>query len=69
MVEKLAYTVNEAVALLPWGRTKVWELIRNNTLPARKKFGRIYVFHEDLVSLLAQSEAPNTKPTVKRAGA
>lgn len=49
---KLAYTIAEAVALLPWGRTKTWELVRNKVLPTQKKFGRVYVLHEDLVNLL-----------------
>ncbi|HZZ33465.1 MAG TPA: HigA family addiction module antitoxin [Phenylobacterium sp.] len=49
---KLAYTVAEAVALLPWKKTKVYELIRSGELPSRLKFNRRYVMHEDLVALL-----------------
>lgn len=55
-MSKLAYTVPEVVNLAPFGRSTVWELIRTKRLPAWKRFGRVYVFHDDLMNLLRQGE-------------
>jgi len=61
---KLAYSVKEAVALLPWGKTKVYEMIASGELPSRKKYGRRYILHEDLVTLILS--VPVDAPTTER---
>jgi hypothetical protein len=53
---KLAYSVKEAVAILPWGKTKVYELIASGELPSRVKYGHRYILHEDLMALLLDVE-------------
>lgn len=49
---KLAYSIKEAVAILPWGKTKVYEMIASGEIPTRLKYGHRYVMHDDLVALL-----------------
>lgn len=58
---KLAYTAAEAVGLLPWGKTKVFEMIAAGEIPSRFKHGRRYIMHEDLVAVLkaAQPSRPD----------
>lgn len=53
---KLAYTAAEAVELLPWGKTKVHEMIAAGEIPSRFKHGRRYILHEDLMSVLTSEE-------------
>jgi excisionase family DNA binding protein len=59
---KLAYSVKEAVAILPWGKTKVYEMIASGELATRKKYGRRYILHEDLVALILSVPADAPKP-------
>lgn len=53
---KLAYSVKEAVAALPWGKTKVYELIACGELRSRVQHGHRYILHEDLMALLLKVE-------------
>lgn len=53
---KLAYTAAEAVGLLPWGKTKVFEMIAAGEIPSRFKHGRRYILHEDLMAVLTDAE-------------
>lgn len=54
---KLAYTVDEAVEVLPWSKAKVYELMADGTLPWRKQFGRRYILREDLQAAVAAGRA------------
>lgn len=53
---KLAYSVKEAVSLLPWGKTKVYEFMASGELPSRVKHGHRYILHADLMALLTSVE-------------
>lgn len=53
---KLAYSVKEAVSALPWGKTKVYELIACGELKSRVQHGHRYILHEDLMALLLKVE-------------
>jgi hypothetical protein len=53
---KLAYTATEAVALLPWGKTKVGEMIASGEIPSRFRYGRRYIMHDDLMKVLLSVE-------------
>lgn len=53
---KLAYTVTEAIEILPWKRTKVRDMVTSGEIPTRLKYGRRYVMHDDLVRVLLSVE-------------
>jgi hypothetical protein len=54
---KLAYSVEEAVEALPWGKTKLYELMASGELPWRSRFGRRYIMREDLLRVLLSQPA------------
>jgi hypothetical protein len=58
--EKLAYTVKEAVDRLPWGKTKVYDLLASGALPSRVQHGHRYVMHDDVMALLLSVEPSRT---------
>lgn len=58
---KLAYTTKEAIERLPWGKTKVYELIASGELASRVQHGHRYILHDDLMALLTKVE-PDTSP-------
>lgn len=62
MAEKLAYSIKEAVEVVPWGMTKMYELINSGELPTRFQHGHRYIMAEDLVAFLTKVpvEAPES---------
>lgn len=57
----IAYRVEAAAELLDIGRTKMWALVYEGRLPARKIDGATVILHDDLVAF-ARS-APLYEPT------
>ena len=51
---KIALTVAEAVAICPFGRSLLYNLIREGRLPARKIGRRTFIMLSDLQWLLAE---------------
>lgn len=56
--DQLAYRVKDAARLMGVGRSKVFELIREGHLPARKVGGATVVLRADIVAFL--NGAPRT---------
>lgn len=56
--EALAYRVRDAAHLMGMGRSKVFELIKDGLLPARKVGGATIVLRADLIAFLER--APRT---------
>lgn len=46
-MNKLAYTIDEAAAAGPIGKTKIFEVIKTGALPARKLGGRTFILVDD----------------------
>jgi len=53
---KFAYTVDEAVKLTPFGRTRLYEVINSGELPSRVKGRRRYIMHDDLMTWLRSDD-------------
>jgi hypothetical protein len=62
-VVRLAYSISEAIELLPWGRTRVYKFIKDGELVTRRKYGRRYVLHSDLMDLLTRDN-DNDEPSI-----
>jgi excisionase family DNA binding protein len=56
--DQLAYRVKDAARLLGIGRSTLFELIKENRLPARKVCGATVVLRTDLIAFLER--APRT---------
>ena len=54
--DKLAYTIEEAAAAGPWGKSKLYELMAAGTLKSRKQFGRRYIMRDDFMAVLLAVE-------------
>lgn len=52
MIEKLAYTIKEAVAVSPLSRSTLYEDIAAGRLLARKRGGRTFILRADLEDYL-----------------
>lgn len=61
---KRAYTIAELVELGPFGRSKLYELIGEGKLTARKVGKKVFVLAEDYENLL--TEAPKASITPPR---
>jgi excisionase family DNA binding protein len=57
----LAYRVNDAAAAIGISRSKVWDLIAQGQLPARKLVGSTIILRADLETYL--SALPPARPT------
>jgi excisionase family DNA binding protein len=55
--EKIAYTINEAVAVSGLGRTTIYELIKNRELPRVKVGARTLIRRQDLDAMLERKLA------------
>lgn len=62
---KMAYTLPEAQAILPFGKTRLHQLIASGALPSRHRHGRRYILHGDLAALYERATAPAPIPTPK----
>lgn len=60
----LAYRVDDAAHMLGLGKSKVWELIQEKRLGARKIDGATVITHKDLEAFLAST--PPSNPTDTR---
>jgi excisionase family DNA binding protein len=66
MSEKIAYTINEAVAVSGLGRTTIYELIKRGDLPRSKIGARTLIRHVDLEALLERHLVASEPPVEKR---
>lgn len=48
----IAYRVDEAARRIDIGKSKMWELVWNKRIPARKIDGATVILHEDLVAFV-----------------
>jgi excisionase family DNA binding protein len=53
-MNKLAFTITQAVALCPFGRSLLYEEIRKGRLPARKIGRRTFILRSDLERFLTE---------------
>jgi excisionase family DNA binding protein len=60
-MNKLALTIDEAIAAGPIGRTKIYEAIGNGSLPARKIGGRTFILATDFEAWLQAQPLVNAK--------
>jgi hypothetical protein len=51
-MDKLGFTIAEALARVPFGRSKLYELIASGALRARHCGRRVVILHDDLVACL-----------------
>ena len=61
MIEKLAYTIKEAVAVSPLSRSTLYEDIAAGRLLARKRGGRTFILRTDLESYLQKMPLLNRR--------
>ena len=59
MSEKIAYTINEAVAASGLGRTTIYELIKRGELPRVKVGGRTVIRRQDFEAMLERKVVGN----------
>ncbi len=55
---KAAYTIKEALEILPFGRTYLWELICSGEIPVMRFGKRVAIAASDLEALLNKRRAP-----------
>jgi excisionase family DNA binding protein len=65
-MSKLALTINEAVAVCPFGRSLLYEEIRNGRLPARKIGRRTFILRSDLERFLAEMPVISSRKGTRR---
>lgn len=65
-MRKIAYTVDEAVAAGPIGRSKIYEAMRRGDLPAHKCGRRTFVLVEDFERYL-KAQPPQRLTPIPRA--
>ncbi len=51
----IAYRVDEAARRIDIGKSKMWELVWNKRIPARKIDGATVILHEDLVAFVREA--------------
>ena len=57
MSDKIAYTINEAIAASGLGRTTIYELIKQGELPRVKVGSRTLIRRQDLATMLERKLA------------
>ncbi len=68
MVEKLAYSLDEACALVGLGKTKLYESINDGRLRARKCGKRTMVLRSDLQEFLSNLEVYSLDKDAQKGG-
>lgn len=58
--QKIALSVEEAVSLTPYGRSTIYEAMKQGALPARKNGRRTYIMRDDLDRFLRSN--PEYRP-------
>ena len=64
---KLALSVREALALVPIGRTAMYEAIRRGEIPSRRIGGRVLVNRAALERMFADGTSSATNPSERPA--
>lgn len=58
---KLSYNIDEVCQICSIGRTKLYQMIADNYLPAKKLGKRTLILHDDLVAFMGGLENFSTK--------
>lgn len=56
-IEPIAYTMTEAVAVSPFGRTTLYHLIKAGEIQAKKVGSRTYIMRAELERFLSEQSA------------